>query len=59
MTREQKIERWVARVNRAGAEMDETAAAMHPSAWPEALEPHREAFKKLCAAPTIGDTKSE
>lgn len=53
------IDRWVARVNKSAREMDETAASLHPSAWREALKPQREAFKKLCAAPTSGQTRGE
>lgn len=42
-------DRWVARVNKAAREIDETAASIHPSAWPETLQHQREAFKKLAA----------
>lgn len=51
------VARWVAKVNRAGREMDELAASLHPGAWPEALAPHREAFRKLAAHSDIGETK--
>lgn len=46
---EAAVWRWVAKVNRAAREMDEAAASLHPSAWPEALAPQREAFRKLAA----------
>lgn len=40
-------DRWVAKINRLAAEIDDTAAAMHPSAWPEQLAPQLEQFKQL------------
>ena len=41
------VARWVAAVNAAGRELDELAAAIHPSAWKDELEPGRERWKKL------------
>jgi hypothetical protein len=38
---------WVARVNKLALEMDELAASMHPSAWPEALKSLREKFEQV------------
>lgn len=40
---------WVSRVNRLAAEIDATAASLHPSAWPEALAPDSERFRRLAA----------
>lgn len=37
---------WVARLNRLALELDETAAALHPSAWPEQLKAHLEQYRE-------------
>ncbi|MHB9144688.1 MAG: hypothetical protein ACYC5Y_05055 [Symbiobacteriia bacterium] len=44
------VDAWVRRVNQAARTLDETAAAIHPSAWPEALHDDMERFKRLAAA---------
>lgn len=41
-----EADKWVSRLNRLSAEMDETAATLHPSAWSEALAPLNEKWKK-------------
>lgn len=44
------IETWVQRVNLTARALDEAAASIHPSAWPEALRDGMERFKRLAAA---------
>jgi hypothetical protein len=44
------MDQWVHQVNTLAAEMDEIAASMHPSCWPEALAPYREKYKRLAAS---------
>lgn len=43
------VDAWVHRVNQLARSLDETAAAMHPSAWPETLRDDIERFKRLAA----------
>jgi len=40
-------EKRLARLNRLGQDLDERAASMHPSAWPEALKEDMERWKRL------------
>lgn len=40
---------WVSKVNLMAANIEANAAAMHPSAWPEALTPDHARFRKLAA----------
>lgn len=40
---------WVRRLNALAIRMDETAAATHPSAWPEELAEDRAAYRALAA----------
>ena len=40
-------DRWVAKVNAAGRELDARARSMHPDARSEAMASERAAFKKL------------
>ncbi len=40
------VEKWVSRINRLAREIDELAATIHPSAWPEALRELNEKWKK-------------
>ena len=42
-----RIDRWVASINRLARKMDEQAAAIHPSAWPELMKAENEKFRKL------------
>ena len=44
---EDAITRWVRRVNESGRKLDEAAASIHPSTWPETLAVDREAWKRL------------
>lgn len=46
-----ETDRWVARVNKAARDLDSTASALHPSAWPEALASQRAVFRKLATSP--------
>jgi hypothetical protein len=32
-----ETDKWVSRLNKLAADMDETASSLHPSAWPETL----------------------
>ena len=43
-------EEWVAAVNQAAREMDEWAASLHPSAWPEALADLRAQYRAIAGA---------
>ena len=43
---------WVRRVNALARELDASAAALHPSAWHEALAPDLERFRRLCGRAT-------
>lgn len=43
------VETWVRRINQLARSLDEAAAAMHPSAWPETLRDDIERFKRLAA----------
>jgi hypothetical protein len=38
---------WVHKLNKLAAEMDDTAAMIHQSAWPEALRGQSEQYRKL------------
>jgi len=40
---------WVSKVNLMAANIEANAAAMHPSAWSEALAPDHARFRKLAA----------
>ena len=52
---EQAVEKWVGQVNALARDLDESAASLHPSVWPEALAPEMERFKKLAArGPRVG-----
>lgn len=42
-------DRWVARVNALARKMDDQAASLHPSAWPEMMAADNEKFKCLAA----------
>ncbi len=42
-----EITRWVQRLNKLGAEMDEWAASMHPSAWHEEFAAQRDKWKRI------------
>lgn len=41
------VDAWVRRVNQLARSLDEAGAAIHPSAWPEALGADIERFKRL------------
>lgn len=41
---------WVSKCNRMAADIEANAAAMHPSAWPEALAPDHARFRKLAGS---------
>lgn len=43
------VERWVRQLNRLGRELDEQAAAIHPSAWHEQLADLRDRWLRLAA----------
>jgi hypothetical protein len=49
MTDEEATEKWVARVNNLAREMDEKAASVHPSAWPEMMKAENEKYRKIAA----------
>jgi hypothetical protein len=49
MTDEEAIVKWVALVNKMAREMDEKAASVHPSAWPEMMKAENEKYRKLAA----------
>lgn len=42
-----KTEEWVSKLNALARKLDEDAAALHPSAWPEALKHDTERWKRL------------
>lgn len=39
--------RWARRLNAQGRRLDELAAGVHPSAWPELLALEREKWKRI------------
>lgn len=41
---------WVAKVNALAAEVDETAASLHPSAWQEQLAGLHDRYRRLAAS---------
>jgi hypothetical protein len=44
-----RTEEWVRKLNTLAREMDETAQSLHPSAWPEALGPMNDRYRRLAA----------
>jgi glutathione S-transferase len=46
-TADDAIAAWVRRLNALGDDLDADAAALHPSAWHEAMEEKREKWEKL------------
>ena len=44
---------WVRRVNALARHADEIARTMHPSAWPELMQPYHEQFRTLAGARTF------
>lgn len=48
---------WLRRLNRLGAELDEQAASLHPSAWREQLGPIRARWLALARAGPPGDAR--
>jgi len=49
------IDEWVHRLNALGADLDDMAAAMHPSAWHDALAQESEKWRKLAAITEADD----
>ncbi len=43
---------WVCKLNKLGAEIDDLASSIHPSAWAEQLFDLRARYRKLAAMPT-------
>ena len=50
MSERTKIDRWVSRCNAMARELDDIAASIHPSVWPEAMKEMSEKFKKLAGS---------
>jgi hypothetical protein len=48
-THDAALAAWVSKVNRMAANIEANAAAMHPSAWSEALAADHARFRKLAA----------
>ena len=51
--RAKSCEEWISSVNRLAREMDEQAASLHPSAWPEAMKEENEKFRKIAGRPHV------
>lgn len=47
MTKPDPVETWVRELNALGRKLDEEAASMHPSAWPEVLKADMDRWREL------------
>lgn len=50
---------WVARLNALAREMDDQAASLHPSVWPEQMEAVNARYRKLAAVNTCDEVQLE
>ncbi len=50
---------WAARLNALGREMDDQAASLHPSAWPEQMEAANTRYRKLASVGTCDAVQLE